>query len=88
MQAEEIERLLNVKIDATYTVRSALAKQFISWATKQVNNFEMFDPTVQEITALVRYGFPGQTMTDEQKIDIMLKLQKLGIVFNTSEATS
>ena len=77
--AGELNGLLDMKIDATITVREALATQFIAWALGKVNNLEAFNSDVQAIVALSTQ-YPGRLMSDEKKLEIMQKLVKLGVL--------
>lgn len=80
MIKEEIDVLLDIPIDQNgVTVRNSLATQFISWALKKIDGLKTYDSDVQAITALSS-SFPGRLMADEKKIEIVLKLKKLGVL--------
>jgi hypothetical protein len=76
---EEINSLLEIKIDENTSVKDASFVQFVGWALKKVNNLNALDPVVQEVLALSR-SFPSRNMPDEKKIDILLKLKKLNVI--------
>jgi hypothetical protein len=78
MLEEEKNRYMNVKIDATTTVRDAGGVQFVSYLLNKVNGMNGMDPRVLEITALAG-GYPGRNLTDENKINWLQKLEALGI---------
>lgn len=78
MTQEERDAYLNIKLDATTTVRDALATQFIAWCLGKVNNLSAFNSSVNEITSL-SLSYPGRTMDEDRKIDLLQKLEKLGV---------
>jgi hypothetical protein len=78
MTTDERELLLNIKIDATTTIRDAMATQFMRWCLNKVNGLQMFDKTVGEITSLAT-TYPGRYMDDGKKLELIVKLQALGI---------
>lgn len=78
LTVEQRNALLDIKIDATITVREALATQLIGWALNKINNLNTYDAEVQSITNLA-VMHPGRIMSDDTKIEILQKLQRLGV---------
>lgn len=78
MLQEETERYMNIKIDATTTVRDAGGVQFITYLLGKVNGMSAMDSRVVEINALAG-GYPGTHLTDENKIQWLQKLEAIGI---------
>lgn len=79
MTKEKLESMMNLKIDATITIRESLATQFIGWALNRINGLEAFNSDVQAVSALSQM-MPGRTMSEEQKLDILIKLEKLNVL--------
>ena len=76
---DEVNVFLEIKIDDNTTVRTALAKPFLIWVLKKIDNLPMFTPEVAELTAMSN-SFPGQTMSDSNKIEILVKLKRLNLI--------
>ena len=79
MLESERDRLLNTKIDATTRVRDCDGVSFIGFLLRKVNGMGTFDPRVTEINALSQ-AYPGRNLTDDNKIDWLLKLEALGVI--------
>ena len=79
MTQQDRDNYLNIMIDASTSVRDALATSFIAWCLKKVNNLPAFDPNVNEITSM-SLTYPGRLMDDDKKIEILQKLEKLGVL--------
>ena len=78
MTDEEKQALMDLPLDATTKVRDAKAMAFIQWCMKKVNGANANSPEVREITML--NGYPGALMTDAQKLEILIKLKRIGLV--------
>ncbi|MHB8483520.1 MAG: hypothetical protein ACYDBV_12435 [Nitrospiria bacterium] len=74
-----MENILETKLDATKTLREAGGAEFMQWAMKKLNNIPQKTPAVSELVMLAN-NHPGKTMTDEQKINILKKMEKAGII--------
>lgn len=80
MSGPDREKILNYQIDQVgVTVRSASGMQFATWCLAKINNLGFFSPDVQKIAALA-HGYPGRTIDDDQKVDFVLILKKLGAI--------
>lgn len=79
MTKEEIDNLMDTKIDETRTVRDALTTQFIGWALKKTDGLPAFDPAVREIS-MMSTTYMGRSMSPDKKLEVLLKLQKLGVL--------
>ena len=73
------DKMLDLKIDATVTVRDAKAVQFAVWCLGKINGLKFFDPDVQKISALAQQH-PGSEIDEDTKIDYVETLIKLGVV--------
>jgi hypothetical protein len=73
-------KLEDIKIDATTTAKDATAVQFIQWVLKKVNDSGINNTTTTELNMLSS-GYPGRTMDDNQKIELLKKLTKAGISY-------
>jgi hypothetical protein len=78
MTDEEKQALLNIPIDQNTTVKSANTMAFVQWCLKKVNGANANAPETREITAL--NVFPGANMSENQKLDILVKLKRLGVI--------
>lgn len=75
---DERNKYLQIKIDNSTTVESAGASQFIQWCLNKVNGLNFFNSDVAEITGLAT-GLPMKTMAIESKLELVKKLEKLGV---------
>jgi hypothetical protein len=78
MTDEEKQALLNIPIDNNTTVKSANTLTFVQWCLKKINGADANAPETREIIAL--NVFPGANMDDNHKLEILLKLKKLGVI--------
>lgn len=74
---EEREAILNKDMGGQ-TLRAMSAISFFQWSLAKIQGLPTYNPRVAEITALATNFFPGRTLSDDQKIDIIQKLREAG----------
>lgn len=55
------------------------AFSFLQWIALKLNNIDRYNPEVNELTLLVQNPPMSRTMSDDQKILLIRKLQKLNV---------
>ena len=70
--------LTKIYIDATTNVKDALGMQFVAWVLRVVDTVGISNSYTIELNYLSN-GYPGRTMSDDQKLEILNKIVKAGI---------
>jgi hypothetical protein len=70
--------LTKIMIDQAVNAKQAGGVQFVSWALNMITKSGISNPTTNELNYLA-ISYPGRIMTDDQKIEIIKKMQKAGI---------
>jgi hypothetical protein len=77
MTKEERDRLLDIELGGGIKIRDASAIMFCQWAINKLNGMPAYDSKTVELAGLNSY--PGRTMTEEQKLEILQKLIDAGV---------
>lgn len=70
--------LTKIMIDATTSAKDALGTQFVQWVLRLVTQSGLSNSTIAELNMLSGQ-YPGRTLEDQQKIDLIKKMRTAGI---------
>lgn len=60
-------------------VKDMSGMSFLQWVASKVNNIGAHTPEVNEINMLIRFPPMSSKMPDEKKIELLRKLEKIGV---------
>jgi len=70
--------ILKQKIGGDITIGEASGTIFMQWVLRQVNTLKVMSKEQSELISLANV-YPGQSISDERKLEIVAKMQKAGI---------